>query len=1340
LKRARYFYIPILITAIFLQLIIPSGANAAPKGPEVRALEAGGPAETYRFPANSAATVPNINPKIAFGEKIQLAPGADTTIALWESGTPDVRVSATVQVDDSNQAIVLMPQSTLTLGKTYYVIIPSTAIYGYDSGKLFDGITGSNGWRFTVESLAPTAMSPNNVSNVDFSGIKLEIEFGKTMTAGSGFIQLKRDSDNAIEESFPVSAGVITTSGSGSKITFTSAKQMQPNTKYYVLVDPGALRDSVGNPYAGITSKTVWTFTTKPALDTTNPKVLSLNPTNGGTLGQLGGSLTLQFDKNVVAGSGNVTIRNASNNAPYCIVPVNTAGISISGSTVTINPGAYACSNFNNNTSYYVEIGSQAFRDASGNYFEGMSGASKWSFTTRLDTTPPSAVSFTPAGGSTNVNTNVTEFSIVFNEPVKLAPGATAQLFNSPSTRTNMGIAMDPGNNQRVVLTVPANTLRSAIQYSILIPNNAITDLTGNAFAGLLNDNQWTFKTLNTSSTPQLSDAKMDGSTIVLTFSEDLDATKVPNNNNFYVTLNDTPNSVTGVSVSGKEVRLSLQNGVLVGQTVRLTYYPDSFSSAKRLQNAAGREVAAFSNRSVTNTTSTTQPKPESGVYSDGAITVTFNRPLALMLGGYESQFTVRIGGSTVGVKSAIASGNMLYLTLHSKASGSQSVSVSYALGGSPLRDQSGNFVAGFTDFYVRNVSDTEAPHLLSAAVNGTKVVMTFHEGLNAASVPLKSSFSVLANNVQIVVSSVVINSNTVELTLNQSVPANTPVLIYYFPGNPPLTDLSGNLAAAVSGYSVVSGSGTAAQVSALSITGNQLVLTYSAILNSGFVPNASQYTVKYGTVTVPVSTVSVSGTLVTLTMSTAAAAGQTVTISYTTSGVPLRDALNQLMAAISNMAVVNRTGTNPENPNLNLPDYLESDGAGGVRLVHSKTVNTVTAVNSTGRTIRRYMVDGDKLAAAYALIKSGNSGLLPQVTIRIPSSETSAHVGIPVQALVSSASNVSNGQFVLDFGDTQFALPLKAINFSKELQKAGGSAAMANATLLLGIEKVSTTPLITAIASQGGTRLTTPADFTASLMVGSKEYPVDGYDMYVRRTFVVPATIGTDGISVVRLDELTGKVTYVPTTVMANGTSLNVNFLRKNNSVYAAVRKSVQFTDMKGHWANADVSLLASRFVLDGPTRTTFAPKKNITRADFAEYIVRGLGLNGDKEAGTRFKDVSGATAPFIGAASAAGIVKGGTDGKFRPNDSITREEMATMMVRAMSVAGVQQSAASSALNAYGDRSKVSSWAKDGVSICVQVGIISGTTATTLQPKNNASRAEAAIMIKRFLEYVEFL
>jgi hypothetical protein len=224
-----------------------------------------------------------------------------------------------------------------------------------------------------------------------------------------------------------------------------------------------------------------------------------------------------------------------------------------------------------------------------------------------------------------------------------------------------------------------------------------------------------------------------------------------------------------------------------------------------------------------------------------------------------------------------------------------------------------------------------------------------------------------------------------------------------------------------------------------------------------------------------------------------------------------------------------------------------------------------------------------------------------------------------------------------------------------------------------------------------------------------------------------------------VRYDSEIGDIVYVPTkTKTANG-QLDVNFVGKGNGTFAIVRKNKQvYSDMATHWARNDVAALGAKFIVTTPTKTTFAPNRNITREEFAEFIARGLGLAGDRSSAARFPDAptSGSAAAYIGAVSQAGIVQGDEKGRFNPNASITREEMATMMLRAMTYAGTQPGSSASVLNKYSDRGKIGSWASSAVAANVEAGIMNGVSATEFKPKANATRAEAAAMVKRFLEY----
>jgi hypothetical protein len=185
-------------------------------------------------------------------------------------------------------------------------------------------------------------------------------------------------------------------------------------------------------------------------------------------------------------------------------------------------------------------------------------------------------------------------------------------------------------------------------------------------------------------------------------------------------------------------------------------------------------------------------------------------------------------------------------------------------------------------------------------------------------------------------------------------------------------------------------------------------------------------------------------------------------------------------------------------------------------------------------------------------------------------------------------------------------------------------------------------------------------------------------------------------------------------------------------------------FSDTTTHWAKNDILELANKLIVEPRSNsgTNFEPNKNITRAEFAVFIAKGLGLAGDEASARRFPDVSsGTTAAYIGAAAKAGIINGNADGTFKPNSNITREQMALMMVRAMEYAGYNTSmngASTATLTKFKDAAKIQS--KETVAKAVKEGIIQGVTTNTFQPQGNATRAQAAVMLKRVLDKLNYI
>ncbi len=194
--------------------------------------------------------------------------------------------------------------------------------------------------------------------------------------------------------------------------------------------------------------------------------------------------------------------------------------------------------------------------------------------------------------------------------------------------------------------------------------------------------------------------------------------------------------------------------------------------------------------------------------------------------------------------------------------------------------------------------------------------------------------------------------------------------------------------------------------------------------------------------------------------------------------------------------------------------------------------------------------------------------------------------------------------------------------------------------------------------------------------------------------------------------------------------------------STYGVFEDTQTFPDILGFWAQADIELMVAHHVVNGVSSTSFAPNENVTRAQFATMIARALNLD-TTNTNAPFSDVSSSAyyAGPVAAAAKAGIIKGYPNGTFAPNANITREEMAAMIVRAMAAAGqpstITAQQIAKVLSPFTDQGKVESWATTDMAIAVEQGIVNGMTPSTLVPGAPATRAQAAVMIKRLLGYL---
>lgn len=190
-----------------------------------------------------------------------------------------------------------------------------------------------------------------------------------------------------------------------------------------------------------------------------------------------------------------------------------------------------------------------------------------------------------------------------------------------------------------------------------------------------------------------------------------------------------------------------------------------------------------------------------------------------------------------------------------------------------------------------------------------------------------------------------------------------------------------------------------------------------------------------------------------------------------------------------------------------------------------------------------------------------------------------------------------------------------------------------------------------------------------------------------------------------------------------------------KKGDKLEASDKEFIFKDVsENDWYYESVIKINKRGLMLGTDAENFSPKKNTSRSMIVTILYRLEKSPKVKE--NKFTDVQPGSwyADPVSWAADKGIVKGYGNGKFGPNDDITREQFITILYNYASYKG-HNTLNKAKLEKYADYGQISNWAKDAMAWGVGIGVITGKTGTTLNSKDTASRAEVATMLIRFLE-----
>jgi len=259
-------------------------------------------------------------------------------------------------------------------------------------------------------------------------------------------------------------------------------------------------------------------------------------------------------------------------------------------------------------------------------------------------------------------------------------------------------------------------------------------------------------------------------------------------------------------------------------------------------------------------------------------------------------------------------------------------------------------------------------------------------------------------------------------------------------------------------------------------------------------------------------------------------------------------------------------------------------------------------------------------------------------------------------------------------------------------------------------------------------------------LIGGKKEYDVKNFAVPVTLKVTYPYNSETNSVKentleLYMLNEEKAKWDYAGGSVNTETKVITLNTNKTGLFIILSNQNPKQFTDINGHWAKNDIQFMLDKNVVQVTGDKKFYPNRDITRAEFAVFLSRTIGLN-DNTGNKKFKDVT-SDKPYyreVLAAANSGIVAGVSGDRFNPEAKITRQEMAVMLNRALKYAKVSVKTNQDLLNKFSDGKQIAGWAKESVASVVTAGIMGGRQNNSFAPESFASRAEAVVILHRLL------
>ncbi|WP_145152833.1 S-layer homology domain-containing protein [Paenibacillus xylanexedens] len=406
--------------------------------------------------------------------------------------------------------------------------------------------------------------------------------------------------------------------------------------------------------------------------------------------------------------------------------------------------------------------------------------------------------------------------------------------------------------------------------------------------------------------------------------------------------------------------------------------------------------------------------------------------------------------------------------------------------------------------------------------------------------------------------------------------------------------------------------------------------------------------------------------------------------------------------------------------------------------LVNGKEERIGKSVASTEgeRTVTTITIDPQQLDTK---LKAEGQGAV--VTIPV-SAESNIIVGELTGQMVKNMEE-KQAVLVVKTGNASYTLPAQQLDINSISKQLGTAVTLEDIKIQIRIASPEAAMLKVAedAAEKNALSLVAPSfDFTVKATFADHTVDVTKFNVYVERSIALPEGIDLNKITTGIVTDRDGSVRHVPTKVTEEDGQFYAKINSLTNSLYSVVWHPLMFKDVENHWAKDAVNDMGSRLIVNGIGNDLYNPNTDMTRAEFAAIMMKGLGLKPvDGKAPFADVDASDWYHSAVLTTYEYNLIEGFEDGNFRPQEKITREQAMVILFKAMAITGLQEKLetkdSDEMLKPYTDAIAVSEWAKAAVAASIEAGVISGRGAHELAAKANITRAEVAAIVQRILK-----